>query len=242
MQAGTLRGCSAMFIALANISSGCKDHPLPPEKSAAARAEPAANEFPTVTAPPVQPVVTQPVEPSFGELLAKAASQQTLSAVTYDAAYSRIAYPGGDVVPDRGVCSDVVVRAYRTFGIDLQVLVHEDMARDFSVYPRNWGLTKPDPNIDHRRVPNLCCYFNRVQTSLPVTDVAADYLPGDIVAWSLTDGRPHIGIVANEADAISGRRLVVHNIGEGPKAEDVLFDWTITGHFRCDDRAVMSKP
>jgi uncharacterized protein YijF (DUF1287 family) len=149
--------------------------------------------------------------------------------IQYDSAYARLAYPGGDVPLDRGVCSDVVVRALRYAGIDLQVLVHEDMQSAWHAYPHNWGLKAPDANIDHRRVPNLEVFFRRHGASLPVSQRAADYLPGDIVSWKLANGLPHIGIV-------SGTRwdtpLVIHNIGAGAQEESVLFDYQIVGHFR----------
>ena len=138
----------------------------------------------------------------------------------YDPSYRRIAYPGGDVPLHTGVCTDVLIRAFRAAGIDLQKLVHEDMRRDFRAYPRNWGLSRPDPNIDHRRVPNLAAFFRRAGKS-----VRGDFLPGDIVTWRLPSGVPHIGIV-------TGGRRVVHNIGSGAQEEDVLRAWPVTGHFR----------
>jgi hypothetical protein len=155
--------------------------------------------------------------------------------VTYDPAYVRLAYPGGDVAPDRGVCADVVVRVFRSaLGVDLQRLVHEDMTAAFAAYPRHWGLSRPDRNIDHRRVPNLETFLKRQGAALAVTDDPAGYRPGDIVAWNLR-GRsgflPHIGIVTDRIGA-AGRPQVVHNIGAGPRLEDVLFAWPITGHYR----------
>ena len=143
----------------------------------------------------------------------------------YDSAYRSIPYPNGDVPIVTGVCTDIVIRAYRHAGVDLQVLVHEDMKRNFSAYPRTWGLRKPDPNIDHRRVPNLATFLRRNGAALPVTRRAADYKPGDIVTWRLSSGVPHIGIVAN------GER-VIHNIGNGAQEEDMLFDYELTGHYR----------
>jgi uncharacterized protein YijF (DUF1287 family) len=130
----------------------------------------------------------------------------------------------------RGVCTDVLVRAFRKLGIDLQVDVHEDMLKDFRSYPRVYHRDKPDPNIDHRRVPNLMVFFSRRGTILPITDRAADYRPGDVVAWDLGDGVTHIGLVV---DKKSGDRfMIVHNIGRGPELEDALFGWRIIGHFR----------
>jgi len=138
----------------------------------------------------------------------------------------------GDVPLLRGVCTDVVIRALRATGVDLQQLVHEDMKTGFADYPRDWGLGGPDANIDHRRVPNLMTYFRRQGKSLPAGNDASDYAPGDIVTWRLDSGRPHIGIVSDERDISSGAPLVIHNIGWGAREENVLFDNEITGHFR----------
>ncbi len=171
---------------------------------------------------------------SFGTALARAAEARTEHRVTYDPAYVRIAYPGGDVAADRGVCSDVVIRALRTLDIDLQRLVHEDMRTAFATYPKTWGLTRPDPNIDHRRVPNLETFLRRQGAALKVSRDPKAYRPGDIVTWNLRGARgylPHIGIVIDRQGA-SGDPMIVHNIGFGPRAEDALFDWPITGHFR----------
>ena len=169
-----------------------------------------------------------------GEALARAAQAQVGVTLTYDPAYVRLAYPGGDVPTDRGVCSDVVVRAFRNGAkIDLQQRLHEDMRANFARYPALWGLRKPDTNIDHRRVPNLRRYFERQGKSLPVTTRAADYRPGDLVSWTLPNGLAHIGVVSGRRSvADPGRLLVVHNIGAGAKEEDVLFAWTQTGHYR----------
>jgi uncharacterized protein len=148
----------------------------------------------------------------------------------YDPAYRRIGYPNGDVAMHTGVCTDVIIRAFRHAGIDLQVLVHEDMKRNFAAYPKTWGLRRPDTNIDHRRVPNLATFFKRKGRSQPVTRRGADYKPGDIVTWRLSSGVPHIGLVS---DVRRGDRyLVVHNIGGGTQIEDVLFAYELTGHFR----------
>lgn len=168
---------------------------------------------------------------SFGDRLAAAALERTDHVVRYDGAYRRIAYPMGDVAPDRGVCTDVVVRAYRALGIDLQELVHRDMRRAFARYPRNWGLSRPDTNIDHRRVPNLETFFRRHGQAIPPSDDPSAYAPGDLVSYRLPGGLPHIAVVTGEI-AHSGRPLVVHNIGAGPKLEDFLFSATIEGHFR----------
>ncbi|PKM04356.1 MAG: DUF1287 domain-containing protein [Gammaproteobacteria bacterium HGW-Gammaproteobacteria-6] len=172
--------------------------------------------------------------PPFEQKLVLAALERTTHTVRYDGAYHRIGYPGGDVPADIGVCTDVIVRAYRTLGIDLQQLVHEDMRAHFSSYPsrRIWGLSRPDSNIDHRRVPNLQTFFKRQGTELPISTEASDYQPGAIVTWMLPGNLPHIGIVTDQIAADSGRPLIVHNIGAGPKLEDRLFAYPITGHYR----------
>ena len=163
---------------------------------------------------------------SFAGRLARAALERTEHHVRYDPAYVVIDYPGGDVPADTGVCTDVVVRSYRALGIDLQERVHEDMKAHFSLYPKQWGLAKPDTNIDHRRVPNLRTFFARKGESLPVTEDAADYRTGDLVAWDL-NGRNlwHIGVV------VAPDRFV-HNIGGGPRLDSGLFQWKIVGHYR----------
>lgn len=167
----------------------------------------------------------------FLRKLVAAAEERTHHTVRYDPVYVRIPYPGGDVPADTGVCTDEVIRSYRAIGVDLQKEVHEDMEKNFSAYPqRRWLLSHPDANIDHRRVPNLKVFLSRKGATLAVTDRAADYLPGDIVTWDLGGGVPHIGIVVDEL--AGGRHLIVHNIGQGPKREDVLFQWKITGHYR----------
>lgn len=163
--------------------------------------------------------------------LALSAESQIGKTLYYDPAYVSLSYPGGDVSSDRGVCTDVIIRALRSQNADLQQLVHQDMKLNFSAYPRIWGLKKPDTNIDHRRVPNLETYFKRHRMSQPITANIKDYLPGDIVSWRLDNGLPHIGIVAARSTK-EGRPLVVHNIGAGTQAEDVLFSWPINGHYR----------
>ena len=170
----------------------------------------------------------------FGLRLAAAAEERATHSVIYDAAYERISYPNGDVDASRGVCADEIVRAYRLLGIDLQRLVHEDMRRAFHVYPKRWGLKSPDSNIDHRRVPNLAKFFERHGTSIAPTLEGRDYKPGDVVAWALADGRPHIGLVTERWSSDGQRPLVLHNIGAGPQIEDMLFGLTITGHYRYD--------
>lgn len=165
------------------------------------------------------------------ELVALARAQIGRTLI-YDSRYQAIAYPMGDIPIERGVCADVVIRAFRGLGIDLQQLVHEDMRRHFAAYPQNWGLKGPDANIDHRRVPNLAAFFKRQGKSLPVSDDPADYRPGDIVAWRLAGGQPHIGIVSDRRHWLGDRPLVIHNIGLGAQEEDRLFDFVITGHYR----------
>jgi uncharacterized protein len=150
----------------------------------------------------------------------------------YDPSYVRIDYPGGDVPKETGVCTDVLVRAFRAVEIDLQIEIHEDMGRAWSDYPKRWGLSRPDTNIDHRRVPNLMTYFNRKGKSLPITENADDYRPGDIVTWDLGGGIDHIGIVTDMSTSPDGRSFIAHNIGAGARVEDVLFRWRITGHYR----------
>jgi uncharacterized protein YijF (DUF1287 family) len=177
----------------------------------------------------------------FARRLVAAAAAQTAIPTVYDGAYRRIDYPGGDVPPDRGVCTDVVIRAYRELGIDLQVEVHEDMRRDFGDYPALWGLRRPDPNIDHRRVPNLQAFLRRAGAALAVGDAPDDYRAGDLVTWMLPGNLPHIGIVADRRSP-AGVPLIVHNIGAGPQVEDVLFAWPITGHYRYVPGAAIAPP
>ncbi|MCO1333841.1 DUF1287 domain-containing protein [Microbulbifer sp. OS29] len=177
-----------------------------------------------------QNCIAEPFERRF----VNAALDRTTKDVTYDGSYYSIAYPNGDVPENIGVCTDVVIRTYRALGIDLQRLVHEDMTRNFDQYPsrRIWGLSKPDSNIDHRRVPNLQVFFSRFGESLLVSDSAASYAPGDIVTWVLPGNLPHIGLISDKKAASSDNLLIVHNIGLGPKLDDVLFDYEITGHYR----------
>ena len=158
--------------------------------------------------------------------------EQTKYTFYYDPSYIQISYPGGDVPLERGVCTDVVVRAFRKVGVDLQKEVHEDMKRSFAAYPTKWGLKRPDSNIDHRRVPNLKTYFERKGRALKITDNPADYLPGDVVTWDLGGGYDHIGMVTNLWSDDAQQYLIVHNIGRGAKVENVLFAWRITGHYR----------
>lgn len=180
----------------------------------------------------------QSVRPSSLAALLVAAARDRLSAwVVYDGRYIGLDYPGGDVPATIGVCTDVIIRSYRAaYGFDFQEAVHEDMAQNFQLYPTTWGLTRPDKNIDHRRVPNIETWLTRAGHSLPISADAADFLPGDIVSWRLDDGAgggglPHIGIVSDRLGR-SGTPLIIHNIGRGPEESDMLFDHSITGHFR----------
>ncbi|MGB7847184.1 MAG: DUF1287 domain-containing protein, partial [Candidatus Acidiferrum sp.] len=170
---------------------------------------------------------------AFLQRLSDAAIERTHHVVRYDSAYVRIPYPGGDVPSGTGVCTDEVIRSYRALGIDLQKEVHEDMQANFSAYPNHlrWMLLHTDTSIDHRRVPNLMVFFGRKGEQLAITKNGSDYNPGDLVTWDLGGNVPHIGIVVDKKST-SGRYLIVHNIGQGPKAEDVLFNWKITGHYR----------
>ncbi len=175
-------------------------------------------------------------ENSFAARLVLAANERTTHRVTYDGKYLSIPYPMGDVPDAIGVCSDVVIRAYRSLGIDLQELVHIDMKRNFSRYPKKWGLKRTDSNIDHRRVPNLRTFFKRFGTNLKVSDKEQDYRAGDLVTWMVGNNLPHIGIVINQTNLDGSRPMIVHNIGRGPQKEDMLFDYKITGHYRYHPR------
>jgi len=175
------------------------------------------------------------IDNSFSNKLSNAALSRLRSRVRYDGSYYKIAYPWGDVPPNVGVCTDVVIRSYRRLGIDLQQQVHNDMSAAFSAYPniRKWGLSKPDPNIDHRRVYNLRTFFQRRGAALPVTHNPRDYRPGDLVTWMVGKDLPHIGIVVNKRSHEDPNRfMIVHNIANGPQMEDVLFRFPITGHYR----------
>jgi uncharacterized protein YijF (DUF1287 family) len=185
-----------------------------------------------LVAQPRPQVAVEAGRQAFLRRFADAALERTRHTVRYDGAYVRIAYPGGDVPADTGACTDEVIRAYRALGIDLQKEVHEDMAASFTAYPAKWGRRSPDTNIDHRRVPNLMVFFSRKGEVLPITSRADDYAPGDLVTWDLGRGLTHIGMVVDRKTLLTRRYMIVHNIGEGPKLEDVLFNWKITGHYR----------
>jgi uncharacterized protein YijF (DUF1287 family) len=181
-----------------------------------------------VEKPPVAEMAPGPVRS-----LIESAVRQTKTTTGYTQNYFVIPYPNGDVPEETGACTDVVIRSFRAAGVDLQKEVHEDMAAHFTDYPQKWGLAKTDTNIDHRRVPNLQKYFDRRGKSLPVTADGNDYHPGDVVSWDLNgQGMTHIGVVSNLWNADAKRHLIIHNIGSGARAEDRLFEWKITGHYR----------
>jgi uncharacterized protein YijF (DUF1287 family) len=167
----------------------------------------------------------------FYTKLSDAAIGLTANKVTYDSRYYTMPYPNGDVPANKGVCTDVVIRAYRKLGIDLQKEVHEDMSRNFKSYPKTWNLKSTDKNIDHRRVPNLQVFFTRFGKKLSVTDKPSDYKTGDLVTWMIDGKLPHIGIVTAR-QSIGQRPMIVHNVGNGQVLEDCLFSWEITGHYR----------
>lgn len=170
---------------------------------------------------------------SFEKELTNTAIERINHKIRYDGSYYSISYPGGDVPDDVGVCTDVIIRSYRKIGADLQKLVHEDMKANFDAYPskRIWGLTRPDKNIDHRRVPNLQTFFIRHGKVRKISNNPGDYKPGELVTWMLPGNLPHVGIVTDKISSTTGNPLIVHNIGSGPKLEDMLFDYKITGHY-----------
>lgn len=175
---------------------------------------------------------TYAVADDFYQKLSNAAISLTEDQVTYDPRYFSIEYPNGDVPRNKGVCTDVVIRAYRKVGIDLQKRVHEDMVKNFSKYPNSWGLKRTDTNIDHRRVPNLQAFFTRYGHKLAVTGNPQDYKTGDIVTWVIQGKLPHIGIVSHVKTQDNRRSMIVHNVGAGQVLEDFLFEYPITGHYR----------
>jgi uncharacterized protein len=219
-----LQGKCLLLMSLA--LAGCGS---PPPRSQAAQTAPTGVAVGVQQTPAPRPSSGSP----FLDALVEAAVERTTYEVRYDPTYFNIAYPGGDVPAEVGVCTDEVIRSYRKVGVDLQKEVHEDMKANFRLYPRKWGLKRTDTNIDHRRVPNLMVFFERQGAGLPVTERAADYRPGDVVTWDLGGGLTHVGIVVNVPSAADPERLmIVHNVGAGPKMEDVLFGWKITGHYR----------
>ncbi len=206
---------------------------------ALAACSPTEAQVPPVTVPEPERVAvmsTLAVDPA-AQPLVTAARDRLKANVRYDGAYIGLDYPGGDVPAHIGVCTDVVIRSYRAaYGFDLQKSVHEDMRENFATYPTNWGLTRPDKNIDHRRVPNLETWFTRAGYDIPISATPTIYQPGDIVSWRLDSGSgsgglPHIGIVSDKVSR-NGTPLIIHNIGRGPEESGILFDHTITGHFR----------
>lgn len=214
-----LRFLSLFAFTLFFISVGCNNNGL---GSSSASAQ----------TPVESPRVQEISSPEVRKLLEHAVRQLELTK-TYDPAYVVLDYPNGDIPIEKGVCTDVVIRAMRNAGVDLQKVVHEDMSSDFSAYPNKWGLTSPDRNIDHRRVPNLRTFFERKGKSLPVTKDPKTYQPGDIVSWDLDGkGMTHIGIVSNRLNERTKTYLIIHNIGSGAQLEDRLFGWEITGHYR----------
>jgi uncharacterized protein len=174
---------------------------------------------------------------NFYNRLADSALTLTKQKVIYDPAYFTLKYPNGDVPAGKGVCTDVVIRTYRKFGIDLQKEVHEDMAKHFAKYPKKWGMKTTDKNIDHRRVPNLMVFFERFGETKKNSTLASDYLPGDIVCWNLGGSITHIGIVSNKKSSDNSRYLIVHNIGSGQVLEDCLFNFKIIGHYKYTKRS-----
>ncbi|MEQ9297172.1 MAG: DUF1287 domain-containing protein [Cyclobacteriaceae bacterium] len=178
--------------------------------------------------------LSQNVESNFYSQLADSAETLSLDRVIYNPAYFLINYPNGDIPEDKGVCTDVVIRAYRKLGIDLQQAMHEDMKNNFDLYPGIWGLSSTDRNIDHRRVPNLMKFFERHGESLVMSSNPTDYQPGDIVCWNLGGATTHIGIVTDELSSDQSRYQIIHNIGGGQVIEDMLFDFRIIGHYRYE--------
>ena len=226
---GMIRFSSISCVVLSLVLGACVEEPASSSSTVRTTATPAVAPQQQRQGRPADAGKSGPATPA--ERLVAAAIDRTNYQVRYDPAYVVLDYPNGDVPAETGVCTDEVIRSYRKLGIDLQREVHEDMKRNFHLYPRKWGLSKPDSNIDHRRVPNLMRFFERKGETLPLSDKAEDYVPGDIVAWDLGDDLTHIGIVVNVA-AEQDRYMIVHNIGAGPKMEDVLFSWKIIGHYR----------
>lgn len=209
-----------LICVICGLSSACKRQAGPPSQTAAAIPE-----------RPIYKTLPPNSSPQLKKFIDAAVAQAGVT-TGYDPSYVSLAYPGGDVPKETGVCSDVIVRAFRGVGIDLQKEIHEDMRRAFADYPKKWGLTRPDSNIDHRRVPNLMTYFTRKQKMISISNNADDYLPGDLVTWDLGGGIDHIGIVTDMMSSDGTRCLIAHNIGAGARVQDVLFNWKITGHYR----------
>jgi uncharacterized protein len=218
---GTIAGIVSVMILVSMVLLGCD--------LAAYRSR-----LPSLLTPVTEekPTLAAIASPKVRQLLESAEEQVALTK-SYTQEYFSIPYPNGDVPIETGACTDVVIRAFRRAGVDLQKEIHEDMRANFRSYPQKWGLTKPDTNIDHRRVPNLQTYFTRKGRSLPPGDRGTDFKPGDVVSWDLDErGTTHIGIVSNHWNSAENRYLIIHNIGFGTRIEDRLFEWKITGHFR----------
>ncbi len=173
-----------------------------------------------------------PSENAFYTNLALVAEQRASLKIKYDGAYEKIPYPNGDIDKEKGVCTDVIVRSYRAFGVDLQELIHLDMKGNFIRYPKIWRKLVPDTNIDHRRVPNQMVFFRRKGVALPITDNPTNYKPGEIVVWSFGDGLMHVGIVSTQISNDTKTLLIAHNMGRGPEVSNILFSFPIIGHFR----------
>lgn len=214
------RFCSSALCLILFISANCQR-----------RSEPRVSRTPTPPQVAIQKAWAANTSPQLKQLV-ESAIDQTRVTTGYDPSYVGIEYPGGDVPLETGVCSDVVVRAFRKAGIDLQKEIHEDMSRARAVYPKKWGAGRPDSNIDHRRVLNLMTYLDRKGKGLPIALNRDEYLPGDIVTWDLSPGIEHIGIVVNMWSDLGKGYQIVHNIGAGARSEDVLLNWKITGHYR----------
>lgn len=178
------------------------------------------------------PLLHEVTSPAIRKVLENAHEQMRVTR-QYTQDYFKIPYPNGDVPAETGACTDVIIRGFRNAGIDLQKEVHEDMKSNFAAYPKKWGLAGTDTNIDHRRVPNLQTFFTRKGKSLPISNDAVNYEPGDVVTWDLDGkGTTHIGLISNVWNERTGRYSIIHNIGGGTNLEDRLFEWKITGHFR----------
>ena len=225
-----MRKTALLLLLLAGLGAGAlslaKPHHLLIAQARIADVLPAATPTPA----------TLPASPWATALIAAAENQIGVTTI-YDGSYQRLSYPGGDVPPERGVCTDVIIRALRAaHGIDLQARVHNDMRGAFSAYPQNWGLSRHDPNIDHRRVPNLRRYFTRRGAALPAPTPDTAFRPGDLVTWTLGPGLPHIGIVSDRLVPGTDRPLILHNVGAGTRLDDFLLSYPMTGHYRLENR------
>lgn len=216
-----MRGLSTALLLTSFVTAACVQQPV-------------ARTIPPLKPPELQTEVRAlPAGSSRNiKLIIDGANDQVGKTTSYDPSYQKLDYPNGDVPSETGVCSDVIIRAFRNASIDLQKEVHEDMKNNFSAYPTKWGLRSTDRNIDHRRVPNLQTYFARKGKQIATSASSESFLPGDIVTWDLGGGIDHIGIVTNVWYKPSQRYLIVHNIGSGTRLEDVMLAWKITGHYR----------